>query len=221
MARIISWFSGGIPSAVMTKLALQNHPELLIVNCIIPNEHSDNLRFAEECEQWFERPILHIRSDKYADCWEVWEKTRYLNGPMGARCTTELKKKVRQAFQLPDDVQLFGFTSDEKERAKSFVDNHPEINAQFPLIEQSFSKTHCFRVFESTNINIPEMYRLGYSNANCIGCVKGGAGYWNKIRVDFPDTFARMSSLEQSLNASCINGTFLKDLDPAQVITKT
>ena len=31
------------------------------------------------------------------------------------------------------------------------------------------------------------MYDLGYPNNNCIGCIKGGMGYWNRIRKDFPD----------------------------------
>ncbi len=34
------------------------------------------------------------------------------------------------------------------------------------------------------------MYRLGYVNNNWVGGWKGGMGYWNKIRVDFPDVFA-------------------------------
>ena len=43
------------------------------------------------------------------------------------------------------------------------------------------------------------MYKLGYHNNNCVGCVKGGAGYWNKIRVDFPDAFNKMAKLERQL----------------------
>lgn len=43
------------------------------------------------------------------------------------------------------------------------------------------------------------MYRLGYKNNNCIGCVKGQAGYWNKIRVDFPERFAEMAMIEREL----------------------
>ena len=43
------------------------------------------------------------------------------------------------------------------------------------------------------------MYRLGYKNNNCIGCVKGQAGYWNKIRVDFPERFAEMAAIEREL----------------------
>ncbi len=47
------------------------------------------------------------------------------------------------------------------------------------------------------------MYDLGYPNNNCIGCVKGGMGYWNKIRKDFPEVFqkravARSVDLEEA-----------------------
>lgn len=43
------------------------------------------------------------------------------------------------------------------------------------------------------------MYKLGYKNNNCIGCVKGGAKYWAKIKQDFPDVYERMAKLERTL----------------------
>ena len=55
---------------------------------------------------------------------------------------------------------------------------------------------------------IPEMYHLGYHNNNCVGCVKGGMAYWNKIRVDFPGIFDRMAVLERKLGRSCLKSTF-------------
>ena len=57
------------------------------------------------------------------------------------------------------------------------------------------------------------MYLLGYSNNNCIGCVKGGKGYWNKTRVDFPTYFLRMCELEREVGRTCIKGVFLDELD--------
>jgi hypothetical protein len=53
-----------------------------------------------------------------------------------------------------------------------------------------------------SGIEQPMMYRMGYRNNNCIGCVKGGMGYWNKIRRDFPEAFERMSKMERELNAA-------------------
>jgi hypothetical protein len=48
------------------------------------------------------------------------------------------------------------------------------------------------------------MYKLGYINNNCVGCVKGGLGYWNKIRVDFPDAFTKMAQTERLLGVKIL-----------------
>lgn len=56
---------------------------------------------------------------------------------------------------------------------------------------------------------------LGYRNNNCIGCVKGGMGYWNKIRVTHPDVFERMAAEERRLGFS-LNTVFLDELRPDQ-----
>ena len=62
------------------------------------------------------------------------------------------------------------------------------------------------------------MYKMGYNNNNCIGCVKGGMGYWNKIRIDFPDKFNEVANIERQIGATCLkdeNGKiFLDELDP-------
>jgi hypothetical protein len=43
------------------------------------------------------------------------------------------------------------------------------------------------------------MYLLGFQNNNCIGCPKGGRGYWNMIRKHFPVQFDRMAALQRYL----------------------
>lgn len=134
----------------------------------------------------------------------VWKKTGWLVGINGARCTTELKKLVRRKFERPDDIQIFGFTADEQDRADLFKRNNPEIDARFPLIERSLTKADCHAVLDKHGIAPHAMYALGYRNANCLGCVKGGIGYWNKVRVDFPDVFDRMAQLERELDVAIL-----------------
>lgn len=54
MSRTIAWFSSGAASAVMTKLALAEFPSLRIVQCDMSgSEDGDNMRFSNECEDWF------------------------------------------------------------------------------------------------------------------------------------------------------------------------
>lgn len=213
--RTVSWFSCGAASAVATKLALQEDPETVIARCVIWNEHPDNWRFAQDVAEWLGRPIVELASPRYPDAWAVWEGERFLNGPHGAKCTVLLKKKVRQAFEQDGDIQVFGFTSEEQDRAARFVANNFEIESRFPLIEHGITKAECFEVLKGVGIELPAMYRMGYANANCVGCVKGGMGYWNKVRVDFPEVFERMARLEESIGATVLNGLSLRDLDPA------
>ena len=89
------------------------------------------------------------------------------------------------------------------------------MRESFPLIDNKINKQDCYRYVRDTlGIELPAMYRLGYGNNNCIGCVKGGMGYWNKIRVDFPEVFALRARLEREVGASCINGCYLDELPP-------
>lgn len=201
----------------------RKHPqgyELAIVRIRIPNEHEDNDRFSADCEKWFGQEVITLSSDKYADCWDVWERERYLAGIDGAPCTRALKVNVRKKFaaEWGADMQAFGFTSEEVERANTFRMNNPELGLITPLITAGLSKGDCLAMVERAGIELPAMYRLGYRNNNCIGCVKGGAGYWNKIRDDFPGTFARMADLESRLGVKLIKlaegRVSLEELDP-------
>jgi 3'-phosphoadenosine 5'-phosphosulfate sulfotransferase (PAPS reductase)/FAD synthetase len=221
--RVVAWFSCGVTSAVATKITIEAYPEAIVAYCDTGAEHPDNARFLKDCEAWFGRKIDVLRSAKYRDIWDVFEKRRFLVSPKGALCTVELKKTVRRDFEKPDDLQIFGFDTSELPRAQRFKDNNPEVDVWYPLIERGLSKPDCLDAVRRAGIEIPAMYKLGYRNNNCIGCVKGGAGYWNKIRKDFPAVFARMAAMERKLGAAINKSTsadgerrkvFLDELDP-------
>lgn len=211
MSRVLSWFSCGAASAVAAKLAVEKYGDRCeVLYCdTFAYEHPDNRRFFADVERWIGQPIKVLRSDKYTDIYDVFERTRWLVGVGGARCTTELKKNVRKAYQLVDDVHVFGFTADEQARVTRFRAENPELYAEFPLVEAGITKSECYKRIREADIAIPAMYLMGYKNNNCIGCVKGQSGYWNKIRRDFPEVFAKMAATERSLNAA-INKRYVR-----------
>lgn len=225
MSRVLAWFSCGDASAVAAKLAIEKHGSRCeVLYCdTFAYEHPDNRRFFDDVQRWLGQEIKVIRSEKYRDIYDVFEKTRWLVGVGGARCTTELKKNVRKAYQEVDDVHVFGFTSEEQGRVDRFWRENPELYAEFPLLEAGITKRQCHQIIRDAGIELPAMYRLGYKNNNCIGCVKGQSGYWNKIRRDFPEAFDRMARMERQLDAA-INKSyagdgkrkrvFLDELDP-------
>lgn len=201
--RIISWFSCGAASAVATKLAIaESKTPVEIVYCHIKEEHPDNLRFMKDCEKWFGQPITIIQNEKYnGSIYEVFEKSKYIVGVSGAPCTRLLKKEVRKKFEMIDDIQVFGYTSEEQDRVDRFIDANNDVNLWSILIDKNLTKQDCLAILERANIELPAMYKLGYQNNNCIGCVKGGLGYWNKIRNDFPVQFEKMAKLEKTIGA--------------------
>lgn len=203
--RVVVWFSCGAASAVAGKIAQDKYnDDVIFVCCVVPNEHPDNERFLKDCEKWYGKEIVRLTNPNFKDAWEVWEKYKYLVNPYGAACTIELKKRLRNKFQRMSDLQVFGFTKEENERAKRFVRQNPEADIYTPLIENGLTKQDCLDTISKAGIEIPAMYKLGYNNNNCIGCVKGGAGYWNKIRKDFPEVFDRMAKLERKLNSKIL-----------------
>lgn len=218
-SRTVCWFSAGAASAVAAKLTLAEiDPNAIICYTDPGSEHPDNERFLADCEEWFGRRIQRLKSERYDDTWQVWSERRFLVGPQGALCTTELKKMVRFAFERPTDRQVFGYTSEEQHRADRFRKQNPGVELLTPLITYGLTKADTLAMVARAGIELPEMYRLGYTNNNCIGCVKGGIGYWNKIRRDFPATFWRMAGLERGIGHSILkdkNGPlWLDHLEP-------
>lgn len=212
---IIAWFSCGITSAVATKLTLRQNDDVRVIYIVTGQEHPDSIRFLRDCERWFKHPIEVLCSEKYLSVFDVIEKTRYINGPSGARCTLELKKKVR--YRIEDEMktwkaQVFGFDAAERKRAERFQEQNPKAHAVFPLIEEGLTKADCMALVLKAGIELPMMYRLGFPNNNCIGCVKGGRGYWARIRELFPKHFSKMAKLEREIGHSCIRDCFLDDL---------
>jgi len=212
-----SWFSTGASSAVATKLVADELDGILYTH--IDDQHPDSLRFVKDCEQWFGKPITILQSPLKSVEGAIRKNGKYIAGPGGAECTRTLKRRVRQDWERAnvDKMPLeyvWGYDYDEQHRAERVLQSLPEHTHRFPLIDKRIGKQEAHEILRASGVRRPAMYELGYHNNNCVGCVKGGKGYWNKIRVDFPAVFKARAELERWANASCINGVFLDELDP-------
>ena len=212
MPRTIAWFSSGAASAVMTKLALSKNPNVLPVQCDLGNsEDDDNRRFTADCEAWFGKPVLRIKSERYDNIDEVFEKRKYLAGIAGAPCTSEMKVAPRLDFQRPSDLHLWGYTADASDvtRFERMRENYPMMIQRAPLIERGLTKEACLAIIERVGIKPPRVYAMGFPNANCIGCVKASSpNYWSLVRKHFPEVFARRADQDDRFggNRVRVNG---------------
>ena len=211
--RVLCRFSCGAASAVATKLAIAKYGDrVAIYYSDTGSEHPDNQRFLADCERWFGRQVNVLKNPAFQDIWDLFEKTGFIVNQYGARCTGELKRKVGEAIWMPGDIEVFGYTAEETKRLAIWRENNPERIIECPLIDSNLSKEDCFAMIERAGIDLPVMYKLGFRNNNCIGCVKarGAITYWKRVRQHFPEVFARMAGVERKLgqyvNTRRING---------------
>lgn len=205
MKRIVCQFSCGSASAVATKLALADYGathDVFILNAFLKEEHVDNRRFLTDCERWFGRAATVLRNEKFGSSTiEVFRKKQYMKGQHGAPCSMELKRKLLDGWSQPGDMMVIGYTIEEEDRMEDFKDRNPDRPALWPLIERGLTKDDCKAMVLRAGIELPLMYRLGYDNANCIGCVKGGEGYFRAIKQDFPVEFEELCQVQDEIGA--------------------
>lgn len=212
----IAWFSAGVSSAVAVKLAIDQIDRIIYTH--IEDQHEDTLRFVRDCESWFGKPV-EITQSPYKSVENACIAHRFINSPSGATCTKLLKRRVRKVWEIKNQffchfAYVWGMDADEADRAERLTETMADTRHIFPLIEQGITKEKAHQILNAGGVKRPRMYDLGYSNNNCVGCVKGGMGYWNHIRKDFPEVFKARAEMERAIGASCINGVFLDELDP-------
>lgn len=221
--RYLAWFSCGAASACAAKLAVETYGNACeVVYCnTMRTEHSDNSRFFDDVERWIGRSITVIESDKYETIDDVFERTHYMAGIKGARCTIEMKKLPREAFQQIGDIHIFGYTDDKKEhkRAADFEKYNPSLNVEWLLIERHINKACCLTMLSDAGIALPAMYGLGFDHNNCLACAKATSpGYWNRTRKFFPEVFLRRALQSRKLGVRLVRykgeRIFLDELPP-------
>lgn len=208
---IVSWFSAGVSSFIATWLMRDSIDEIVYID--IADHHPDSIRFVKDCESVLGMPIKILKST-LGSVENALRMAGAVRFPHGAPCTGLLKRRVRKEFEREREqlTYIWGMDWDEKHRAVRITEAMPKQQHRFPLIEKQLLKSDAHGICYKLGVKRPVMYELAYGNNNCIGCVKGGMGYWNAIRRDFPEVFASRAKLEREIGASIINGVYLDEL---------
>ena len=210
MEIIAVWFSCGAASAVAAKKTIEIYGKshiIRVLNNPVKEEHEDNIRFKNDIEKWLGVPIESVINPSYPSCSieDVFEDRQFMSGPKGAPCTMLLKKEARRKWEMTNhtDYHVLGFTYDEKNRFDRFAKERP--NTIPVLIDLGITKADCFMILSEEGIPIPEIYKLGYPNANCIGCVKATSPtYWNHVRKQHPEVFIRRAEQSRDIGAKLV-----------------
>lgn len=212
----VCWLSSGVSSFIAAYLERDTTDKFIYID--IEDQHPDSMRFIKDCEKLLGKEVEVLKS-RYRNVENACKAMGYIKFGRGyAHCTNVLKKRIRKEWEYEhreyELTYVWGFDVDEKHRADNLVETMIEFEHCFPLIERGLNKSDAHGISRELGIKRPVMYDMGYNNNNCIGCVKGGMGYWNKIRVDFPEVFEQRAKLERELNSKILKECFLDELEP-------
>ena len=202
MNKTVCWISAGVSSFIAGYLMRHDIDEFYYIH--INDQHPDSLRFIRDAEHALGKEIVILQS-RYKSVNEVLSAFRFLS-QRRAICTDVLKRRVRKEWESHNSdyaiTYVWGMDSTEKQRAERLMETMPQYEHAFPLIEKMLTKEDAHAMCSKLGIKRPAMYDMGYRNNNCIGCLKGGMGYWNKIRKDFPDVFLSRAKQEREIGHS-------------------
>lgn len=175
-------------------------------------------RFFIRCAESHIRQDIHtLHNDLYSGPRDVMRKSDRIYGSGGAVCELQLKKRVRQEWEISNwghHTYIWGLDACQPERADMIRKSMPEFDHEFPLIDHNLSRYDCEKMCRSAGILEQADPSLRSVSVNrCLGCVKGNKAYWCAVRQLNPGVFNEMASLERELGRSCIPGCYLDELN--------
>lgn len=211
----VLWFSCGVSSAIAAYLCNRELDRVCYQH--IDDQHPDSLRFLHDTSYLLGKKIEQ-RQSPYRNVEAVCRAYNIIRIPGApAQCTKTLKQAERKKWEYENPgvhTYYWGLDCTERGRMEGIIAAMPDADHRFPLIERDLTKDDVHAMAARLHLARPAMYEMGYHNNNCIGCVRGGMGYWNKIRQDFPGVFASRARMERAIGHSCINGVYLDELAP-------
>lgn len=211
--------SGGLTSAYVAKLVLDQNKDAELVFTDTGWEHPDLFRFLNELEVLFDKKIIKLKHEKYNNPEELFFGMGMLGSNRVPNCSRYLKVEVLQKYLKKEYnnecILYFGIDYSEKHRADRIQFQYDKLGIQckFPLIESKdfFIKDKITSWLKENNIEIPIMYKQGYLHNNCSGgCVRAGKKSWLHLLKTNPEIYAERERVEREFKQG--QYTFMKEI---------
>lgn len=222
MRRVVVGFSGGVTSAWCAGWALRTYPraDVVLLWHDTREEDPDTYRFLRQMAGALGMPITE-RSDGRSVT-EVFRDEGFLGNQRAALCSRILKAeqgdlyfRELRAEGVTEIVKVLGYSAHEWERvqrasARGGADGY---EVRFPMIETGTTKQQASDWCACT-MGVPPsaMYKWA-EHANCVGCVRGGRGYWLAVAEHAPSVFEQRASLEEEFGHTILRGEKRKSED--------
>lgn len=200
----IVFYSGGIGSWMTAKRVVAKHGAENVI-CMFTDtliEDEDLYRFMDETIAEMDVEFVKIVDGRTP--FDVFFDEKYLGNSRYAPCSRRLKqdaarKWVEENYTPEECILYLGIDWTEEHRTRAPRENWAPYRVEFPMCEEPYlMKDDMLAELEKLGIEIPRLYKMGFSHNNCGGfCCRAGHGHFANLLNKLPDRFAQYEALEQ------------------------
>lgn len=208
MVKHIISLSGGIGSYYTLKRVLEKHDkkDVICVFCDTLAEDGDLYRFLADIENHFGIKIVRLTTG--ITPFELAFKERFLWNSRVASCSVKLKSKpfnawLKENFKPDECILYLGIDWTETHRKGAIEKNYKPYKVEFPMCEKPYlMKDEMIAQLKEVGIEIPRLYKLGFSHNNCKGCCfKAGIGQYKLLLEKDRITYLEMENKEEMIRS--------------------
>lgn len=199
-------FSGGVGSWMAAKRVAAQYgtDDLALLFTDTMMEDEDLYRFIDEAAANVGAPLHKIADGRTP--WEVFRDERFLGNSRIDPCSKILKRQLadkwlEEHYDPAETTVYVGIDWSEEHR---FTRLEARKKAQgwtyaAPLCSPPWlTKRAMFGALKAEGIELPRLYKLGFSHNNCGGfCIKAGHGHFANLLKQMPDRYAEHEAREQ------------------------
>ena len=205
-------FSGGVTSWAAAKRIVERHgaKNTTLIFADTKMEDEDLYRFLDEAALNIGAPLVKLSDGRTP--WDVFFDVRYLGNSRVDPCSRVLKREplnecATYGWDPQTTTHCIGYDCFESHRAERFRAamarrGWPHVCAPLADYDPPMSKAGCFEWLAREGIELPRLYKMGFSHNNCGGfCVKAGQGHFATLLRQLPERYAFHEQKEQELRA--------------------
>ena len=203
----VVFFSGGASSWMVAKRVSQleetTHLKLLFTDTLI--EDDTLYKFLHVAAANVGGELICIADGRTP--WQVFKDVRMLGNTRADPCSRILKRElsqkwIKENYPDPSSVRLWlGMNWDEEHRLVRARRYWEPYTIDSPLVKKPWiSQPDILKALEAEGIELPRLYKLGYSHNNCGGgCVKAGISHFRHLLKTLPDVYKEWEDNEEEM----------------------
>ena len=211
-------FSGGVGSWATAKRVAERYgtKDMVLLFANVRAEHPDTYRFLIEAAANVGAPLTVIQDGRTPQ--QVMSDERIIGNSRFDPCSKILKRQLldrwcKENCEPADTIRYIGIDWTEGHRLETFRKRILPWHAEAPMCEPPLMDKNDMKAWLGREgIELPELYKLGFSHNNCGGgCIKAGQGQWALYLKHFPNGYKKWEEWEEAERARLGDHSILRD----------